>query len=196
MSLFANAAMHLVNTIGSFVLLIILLRFLLQLVRADFYNPISQFIVKATNPILVPLRRIIPSVGSLDIASLLLLYAAEVLLIAAIFWVSGSSFIPWTSLFIWAPIAIFSLILNLYFWGLILVVIASWIAPNSYNPALILVNQLIEPMMRPVRRILPNMGGLDFSPLAAFLIIQLTEILILGPIVNALGIPRGIVLGL
>lgn len=196
MSPFANAAMLLVNTIGSFVLLIILLRFLLQLVRADFYNPISQFIVKATNPILVPLRRIIPSVGSLDIASLLLLYAAEVLLIAAIFWVSGSSFIPWTSLFIWAPIAIFSLILNLYFWGLILVVIASWIAPNSYNPALILVNQLIEPMMRPVRRILPNMGGLDFSPLAAFLIIQLTEILILGPIVNALGIPRGIVLGL
>ena len=196
MSPFANAAMLLVNTIGSFVLLIILLRFLLQLVRADFYNPISQFIVKATNPILVPLRRIIPSVGSLDIASLLLLYAAEVLLIAAIFWVSGSSFIPWTSLFIWAPIDIFSLILNLYFWGLILVVIASWIAPNSYNPALILVNQLIEPMMRPVRRILPNMGGLDFSPLAAFLIIQLTEILILGPIVNALGIPRGIVLGL
>jgi YggT family protein len=196
MSPFANAAMPLVNTIGSFVLLIILLRFLLQLVRADFYNPISQFIVKATNPILVPLRRIIPSVGSLDIASLLLLYTAEVLLIAAIFWVSGSSFIPWISLLIWAPIAIFSLILNLYFWGLILVVIASWIAPNSYNPALILVNQLIEPMMRPVRRILPNMGGLDFSPLAAFLIIQLTEILILGPLVNALGIPRGIVLGL
>ncbi len=196
MSPFANAAMLLVNTIGSFVLLIILLRFLLQLVRADFYNPISQFIVKATNPILMPLRRIMPSVGSLDIASLLLLYAAEVLLIAAIFWVSGSSFIPWASLFIWAPVAIFSLILNLYFWGLILVVIASWIAPNSYNPALILVNQLIEPMMRPVRRILPNMGGLDFSPLVAFLIIQLTEILILGPIVNALGIPRGIVLGL
>lgn len=196
MSPLSNAAMLLANTFGSFVLLIVLLRFLLQLVRADFYNPISQFIVKATNPILAPLRRLIPSIGSLDIASLLLLYVAEVLLIAAIFWISGSQFIPWTSLLIWAPIAIFSLILNLYFWGLIITVIASWIAPNSYNPALILVNQLLEPVMRPIRKILPNMGGLDFSPIAVFLIIQLTEILVLNPLAGALGIPRGIVFGL
>lgn len=192
----STAAMLLINSIGSLVLLIIVLRFLLQLVRADFYNPISQFIIKATNPLLVPLRRVIPGLGGLDMASLVLAYAAQAIIIMLIFMVNGFNQLPWLNIFIWAPIGIISLLLNIYFWGLIIMVVASWVAPNSYNPALILVNQIIEPLMRPIRKIMPDLGGIDLSPIVVFLAIQMTEILILVPLAQSLGVPRGIFFGL
>lgn len=169
----------LINTLGSLALLVFLLRFLLQLVRADFYNPISQFIVKATNPILVPARRIIPGYGGLDLASLLLVYAIQVLILALLAF-TGSPFpISWSALLLIAPFKIALLVLNLYFWGLIIVVVASWIAPNSYNPALILINQLLEPVMRPIRRIMPDLGGIDLSPIVLFLAIQILEVVVI-----------------
>lgn len=195
MSPISQASLLLINTVGGFFLLIVILRFLLQLVRADFYNPLSQFIVKVTNPVLVPLRRIIPGIAGLDIASLILAYAIQVGIMAFILWLSFD-FIPWGNLFLWAPLALVSLLLKIYFWGLIIMVIASWIAPNSYNPALILINQILEPVMRPIRNLLPNLGGIDFSPIAIFLAIQMIEILVLGPIAQALSLPRGLVMGL
>ncbi|MDO6805862.1 YggT family protein, partial [Wenyingzhuangia sp. 1_MG-2023] len=94
----------LVNTIGSMVLLIFLLRFLLQLVRADFYNPISQFILRFSNPLLVPLRRVIPGFGGLDIASLVLTYLAQLLLMVAILMIAGQFMLPWGYLLVWALI--------------------------------------------------------------------------------------------
>lgn len=177
-----NAAMDisslLINTLGSMALLIFLLRFLLQLVRADFYNPISQFIVKATNPLLIPLRRIIPGYGGLDISSLLLVYAIQVLMLVALVFASGQTQIPWLAFAVLAPFKMLLLILNIYFWGLIIVVIASWVAPNSYNPALILINQIIEPVMRPIRKLMPDLGGIDLSPIVLFLGIQILEVVI------------------
>lgn len=168
----------LVNTIGSLVILVFILRFLLQLVRADFYNPISQFIVKASNPVLVPMRRIIPGYGGMDIASLVLAYAAQVLAIIMLYWVAGQFVLPWINIFVEAPFRLILLVLDIYFWGLIIIVVASWIAPNSYNPALILVSQIVEPVMRPVRRLIPNLGGLDLSPIFLFLGIQIAEVLV------------------
>ena len=193
MSPISQASLLLINTIGGFFLLVVILRFLLQLVRADFYNPLSQFIVKATNPVLIPLRRIIPGFAGLDVASLILAYAIQVGVMAVIFWLSFA-FIPWGNILLWAPLALVSLLLNIYFWGLIIMVVASWIAPNSYNPALILINQILEPVMRPIRNLLPNLGGIDFSPIAIFLAIQMIEILVLGPIAQALNLPRGLVM--
>ena len=132
-------------------MLVVILRFLLQLVRADFYNPISQFIVKVTHPALIPLRRIIPGLGGLDLAALLLAYLVQTAIIALIFGIKYHATVamPWASFLLWAPIGLLSLILNIYFWGLIIIVVASWIAPNSYNPALILINQIMEPVVRP-----------------------------------------------
>lgn len=174
----------LVNSLGSLVILMFILRFLLQLVRADFYNPISQFIVKFTNPVLVPVRRIIPGYGGMDIASIVLAYATQVLALAMLYWVAGSFVLPWLNILVIAPFKLILLVLDIYFWGLIIVVVASWVAPNSYNPALILVNQIIEPAMRPVRRLIPDLGGLDLSPIFLFLGIQIAEILV-GSIANA-----------
>lgn len=196
MSPIKDVGMLLISSLGSIVLLIVMLRFILQLVRADFYNPISQFIVKFTSPILVPLRRIIPGYGGFDLASLLLAYFVQVLIIALIFWVTSQPSMPWVSFLLWAPIGLLSLMLNIYFWGLIIIVVSSWIAPNSYNPALILINQIMEPAIRPIRRIMPDLGGIDLSPIILFLSIRMVEILVVTPIASSLGVPRGIFFGL
>ncbi len=196
MSPLNNVGMLLISSLGSIVLLVIVLRFLLQLVRADFYNPISQFIVKFTSPILVPLRRIIPGYAGFDLASLLLAYVVQVIIVALIFLVTSQPVMPWASFFLWAPIGLLSLVLNIYFWGLIIIVVSSWIAPNSYNPALILVNQIMEPAIRPIRRIMPDLGGIDLSPIIMFLTIRMVEILVVTPIASSMGVPRGIFFGL
>lgn len=194
MSPFSQVGMLIINTIGSLVLLVFLLRFLLQLVRADFYNPISQFIVKFSNPLLVPLRRIIPGFGGMDVASLLLAYATQVLVICLALFVSGYE-IPWGNVFVWAAIGMLGLVLNVYLWGIIIVAIASWIAPNSYNPALILLNQILEPAVRPIRNRIPDLGGLDLSPLVVLLLIQVLEILVVHPLAVAASLPAGLILG-
>ena len=195
MSPLSQVGLLLINTAGSMILFIVMLRFLLQLVRADFYNPISQFVVKFTNPVLIPLRRVIPGFGGLDVSSLLLAYAVQLLTMAAIILVAGYG-VPWPSLFIWAVIGIASLLLNIYFWGLIVIVVASWIAPNSYNPALILVNQILEPVIRPIRSKMPDLGGLDLSPIVVFLLIQIVEIMVLRPLASMTGVPGGLIFGL
>lgn len=195
MSPLSQVGLLLINTAGSMILFIVMLRFLLQLVRADFYNPISQFVVKFTNPILIPLRRVIPGFGGLDVSSLLLAYGVQLLTMAAIILVAGYG-VPWPKLFIWAVIGIASLLLNIYFWGLIVIVVASWIAPNSYNPALILVNQILEPVIRPIRSKMPDLGGLDLSPIVVFLLIQVVEIMVLRPLASMTGVPGGLIFGL
>lgn len=197
MSPLSQAGLLLINSIGSLILLIIVLRFLLQLVRADFYNPLSQMIVKFTNPMLIPLRRIIPGFGGLDIASLVLAFIAQYLLITLIAMVAyGTAALPWVAMLGWTLLGLVKLIFNIYFWGMIIMVIASWVAPNSYNPALILINQLLDPLMRPIRNVMPDMGGLDLSPLVLILGLQVLEVLLINPMAVALSVPGGLILGL
>jgi YggT family protein len=197
MSPLSQAGLLLINSIGSLILLIIVLRFLLQLVRADFYNPLSQMIVKFTNPMLIPLRRVIPGFGGLDIASLVLAFIAQYLLITLIAMVAyGTAALPWVAMLGWALLGLVKLIFNIYFWGMIIMVIASWVAPNSYNPALILINQLLDPLMRPIRNVMPDMGGLDLSPLVLILALQVLEVLLINPMAVALSVPGGLILGL
>ena len=197
MSPMSQVGLLLINSIGSLILLIIFLRFLLQLVRADFYNPLSQMIVKFTNPMLIPLRRVIPGFGGLDVASLVLAFAAQYLLIMLILVVAGYGLnLPWVMMLGWSAVGLLKLVMNIYFWGMLIMVIASWVAPNSYNPALILINQLLEPVVAPVRRIMPDMGGLDLSPLIVLLGIQVLEILLLSPMAMALQVPSGLILGI
>jgi YggT family protein len=96
----------------------------------------------------------------------------------------------------WAAIGVLSLLLKIYFWGLLITVIASWVAPNSYNPVLILINQILEPAIKPIRKMMPDMGGIDLSPIIAFLLIQVLEILVVKVLVQASGMPSGLVLGI
>lgn len=178
MSQLSQAMILVVQTLGSLYLLIVLLRFILQLVRADFYNPLSQFIVRATHPLLRPLRRIIPSVGGIDLASLVLALLVQVALMAAILMIAIGTIGNPLQLVIWALVGITGLFLNIFFWALIISVILSWVAPGSHNPGAQLVSQICEPVLAPFRKLLPSMGGLDISPIFAFLAIKLLEMLV------------------
>jgi YggT family protein len=169
-----DAAIFIIKTLGSLYLLIVLMRFILQLVRANFYNPLCQFIVKATQPLLKPLRRVIPSMFGLDMSSLVLALILQMLLIAVILSLKGFV-VDWVLLVPWALIALFALFLNIIFWAMIISVILSWVAPGSHNPGAELVAQITEPVLAPFRRIIPNLGGLDISPIFAFIVIQLLQ---------------------
>ena len=169
-----DAAIFVIQTLGSLYLLIVLLRFILQLVRANFYNPLCQFAVKATQPLLKPLRRVIPSMFGLDMSSLVLALIVQMALFAVILLLSGYS-VDVLFLAPWALIGIFALFLKILFWAMIISVILSWVAPGSHNPGAELVQQITEPVLAPFRRIIPTLGGLDISPIFAFIALQLLQ---------------------
>ena len=174
-----TAAVYVLQTLGSLYLLIVLMRFVLQLVRANFYNPICQFIVKATQPLLKPLRRIIPSVFGLDMSSLVLAILVQMALMALTLLLTyGTTGNP-LQLVIWSLIGVTALFLKIFFFALIISVILSWVAPGSHNPGAELVNQICEPALAPFRRILPSMGGLDISPILAFMVLKLIDMLVI-----------------
>ncbi|ANF88827.1 MULTISPECIES: YggT family protein [Pseudomonas] len=169
-----DAAIFIIQTLGSLYLLIVLMRFILQLVRANFYNPLCQFVVKATQPLLKPLRRVIPSLFGLDMSSLVLALLLQILLFVVILMLNGYQ--AFTVLLLpWGLIGIFSLFLKIIFWSMIISVILSWVAPGSRSPGAELVAQITEPVLAPFRRLIPNLGGLDISPIFAFIAIQLLQ---------------------
>jgi|GEM_PF-5641 len=174
-----GAAVFLIDFAFSVYIFIVLTRFVLQLARADFYNPISQFVLRATNPLLAPLRRIIPGYRGLDIASLvliLILIVAKALMLLTI-QTGGLPAGIGPQLLVYTLRELASLILDYVFWAVLVRVILSWVAPDPSNPVVRVVIQITEPLMAPVRRLLPDMGGLDLSPLIVLLGVQLLKIL-------------------
>lgn len=164
--------LDLVQIIGSLYITLVLLRFILQVCRADFYNPISQFIVKATNPLLIPLRRVIPSIRGLDSASLALALLLQIILVLVINQIPlGHLGEIFGQVLAAALIQLLNAVVQLYTWALIIIVIISWVAPGSYHPGAQLLAQITEPLLAPIRRILPPMGGLDLSPMVLMLVL-------------------------
>ena len=182
----ATPAVFLVQVVFGLYATLVLLRFLLQWVRADFYNPLSQFIVKATKPTLNPLRRIIPSVSGLDIASLVLAWLVITLEQLAILAISGLGFQPTAASLLAIP-ELLSLTINIFLFAILIGVIISWINPGSYNPAIGLIHSLTEPLLAPVRRRMPDMGGLDLSPMVVMVGLVLLEMLLVPPLRDLLG---------
>ncbi|NNB52925.1 YggT family protein [Pseudomonas fragi] len=183
-----GAAIFVIQTLGSLYLLIVLLRFILQLVRANFYNPLCQFIVKATQPLLKPLRRVIPSVFGLDMSSLVLAILVQMVIFAVVLTLSYMSF-NILGLLLWAIIGVTALFLKVFFFAMIISVILSWVAPGSVSPGAELVNQITEPALAPFRRFLPSMGGLDISPILAFMVIQLIQSFVIPPLAMYVAMP-------
>ncbi len=146
---------------------IILLRFFLQYFRADFFNPMSQFTIKATDPLIKPIRQILPSVAGLDLSTLLLAYLFSLLSI----FIKLGSFDPILSFLILGIIQLLQNILSLFVFLVFARIILSWIAPPGHHPVASLVEQLTEPLIAPIRRSLPPMGGFDFSPMILLIII-------------------------
>jgi len=185
-----TAAVYVLQTLGSLYLLIVLMRFVLQLVRANFYNPLCQFIVKATQQLLKPLRRIIPSLFGLDMSSLVLAILVQLALMALTLLLTYGTTGNFVQLLIWAIIGVTALFLKIFFFALIISVILSWVAPGSHNPGAELVNQICEPALAPFRRLLPNLGGLDISPILAFMVLKLLDMLVINNLAAMTGMPE------
>ncbi len=175
-----NAGQFLVQTLFGVYILIVMMRFLLQWLRADFYNPVSQFLVKATQPVLKPMRRYIPGIAGVDVSALVLMLVLkfiEVKLLLALQGYGGA--LPGVLLLAIAGLA--GLAVNVFFYAIIIQVVMSWVNPGLHNPVTNLVYSLTEPLLRPARRLIPPMGGFDFSPIAAIIALKLAEMLVIAP---------------
>lgn len=179
-----NPIVFIIDVIFSTYILAVLVRFILQTQRADFYNPIAQFLVKITNPPLKPLRRIIPGIGGIDNASIFLLIVLQMTSTALTLTIGGGGLPKFGGLFFMSIAALVSLVINTFLFGILIQVIISWINPNSYNPALGLLNSLCEPVLAPFRRIIPAVSGFDLSPLVAMIALQVLNMLLVPPIRN------------
>ena len=195
MGAFSEITGYLVQTLLSLYLVAMLLRFLLQLVKADFYNPISQFLVKATNPLVVPMRRVIPGFEGLDIATLVLALLLQTVAIVVLLLINGLGIPNILLILAWAALGLVGLLVNIYFFALLATIILSWVAAGSGHPAIYLLHQITEPVMAPFRRILPAMGGLDLSPILVFIMINVLQIALRHVAAN-IGLHPALVIGL
>jgi YggT family protein len=186
MNHFGDAATFVVETVFGLYLMAVMLRFFLQYVRADFYNPISQFLVKVTQPPLRPLRRFIPSYGNLDTASLVLMFTIQFAEIWLVFALRGAVLSAFPMLIL-SFAFLLEAALNLFFFAILIRVILSWLGPQGPNPVLSIIDSLTGPMLNRTRRMLPalSMGGLDLTPLLVLMALHLGKLLLVRPIAEA-----------
>ncbi len=168
------------QTLLDLYILTFVLRILLQAVRADFRNPISQFVVKVTDPLVLPIRRFVPPIGPVDTATLLIALALQALLTGVLLSVACTTGPNPLQLVGLSVIRLARLTLNIYFFLIIAQVIISWVAAGQYNPMFALLSQVVEPALRPIRRLIPPIAGVDLSPLFAIIAIQVFLLLLSG----------------
>lgn len=182
-SYLTNPVVFLLNTIFSLYILAVMLRFLLQWVHADFRNPVAQALVKVTNPPLKPLRRFIPGLGGIDLAAVILMLIIQVLALALIAAVVDIQYTP-LALVLTAVAELLALLINVFLFSILIQVIISWVNPGAYNPVMAMLYSLNEPILRPARRLIPPLGGLDLSPLVAAVALQVLKMLLIPPILH------------
>lgn len=187
-SYLTNPAIFLIQTLFGLYILVVMLRFLLQMVRADFHNPISQFVVKVTNPVIRPMRRIVPGLFGMDLSSLVVAWLLKSAELALALLITGLPHNP-AGAFLWALPGLVALLINIYLFSILIIVILSWVNPGSYNPVTAVLYQLTEPVMRPARNILPPISGLDLSPMLVMIGLVLLEMLLLPPLRLLTGSP-------
>ena len=192
----SNAGVFLVQTVFGLYLTLVIIRFMLQLAKADFYNPLAQAVVKMTQLFVTILQKVMPRTGRFSLATLVLAFLVQLLLIVVVLLIAGFDLPNPMSLAIWSLIGLASQVLDLLFFAILASIVLSWLAPQTNHPGAYLLHQLTEPVMSPVRRMLPNLGGLDFSPILVFIMINLVDMLVIQNAASTFGMPRGLVLGL
>jgi len=185
MQYITNASIYLVDVLFSLALYVVLLRFWMQWVRADFRNELGQFVITVTNPLVMPLRKIVPSIRTIDSATLLLAYIIALLKIAALltltYGVSPVALFP--GVLVTALGILLQSTIYLFMAAIFIGIVASWVAPHSYHPILMVVRSIGEPILTPARRIIPPIAGIDLSPILVFLFLNLCLILVAGPLI-------------
>ncbi len=180
-SYMTNPIIFIIDTVFSLYILAIVLRFLFQWTRADFYNPISQFLVKMTHPPLKLFRRFVPSIGKIDTSSILLALTLQMLADFSILALKGVM-VSIPALIILSFSQLVSLFINVFVFAVFARAILSWFDPGNYNPATSLLHSITEPLLSLCRKVIPDLGGMDLSPLAALVFLQLAKMMILPPL--------------
>ncbi|MFO1417760.1 MAG: YggT family protein [Methylotetracoccus sp.] len=174
-------AVFLIDTLFGLYLFALVLRFLFQWFNADYYNPISQFVVKITHPPLRLLRRVIPSIGRIDTANIVLMLAVQMLASYLLMLLQGVD-LGIAALAVFSISQLLDLILNILFFSVVIAAVLSWFHVSRYNPAVALLYSLTEPMLRWSRKLLPPMSGIDLSPMIPIIGIQLVKMLVMPPL--------------
>jgi YggT family protein len=174
----ANPLEFLVTTLLGLYILAVMLRFLLGLVRADFYNPVSQFLVRITNPLLVPMRKVIPTVGKFDSSAVVLMLVLQLLSVLIVVALRGAG-VSFVAVLAFAIGELLMLLINIFLFAIIVQVILSWVSPGTYSPVNAILYSLTNPVLQPFRRIIPPLSGIDLSPLFALIALQVARMLIL-----------------
>jgi len=177
----SDPIIFLLDTVFSFYILAVLIRFLLQWVGGDFYNPISQFLVKITHPILRILRRYIPAIGKIDTSSVVLLLVLQMISDSIVLTLKGLSF-SFAALALLSFSQLISLLINIFVFAIFARAILSWLNPGTFNAASNLLYSLTEPLLATCRRMVPDLGGIDLSPLIVLVGLQLAKMLIIPPL--------------
>ncbi len=185
---FTNPLIFLIKTLFGLYITLVIIRFLLQWARADFYNPISQFVVKLTSPVLRPLRKVIPGYAGLDLSAVVLAWVLKASELALLSILMGLGRNPLAALG-WALPGLVSLIISLFLFAVLIRVILSWVNPDPYNPAVMLLSDVTDPIMRPAQRLIPPMSGIDLSPMVVMIGLVLLEMLLLPPLRLLTGSP-------
>ena len=194
-SYFTSPITLIITTLFDLYVLVVLLRFMLQLMRADPHNSIARFVIKATTPPLKYLRRVVPNVAGQDAAAIVLcliitfakfvlldLLGTEVVQINnTIAYIGGVGYL---GLVIYSIADLVSLFLSVFLIAILIQVILSWVNPGFYNPVIGLVNTMVTPVLRPIQKLIPAVGGIDLSPLFAILMIMVAKMLLIPPLMN------------
>lgn len=175
----ATAIVFVINALTSLYLLVLLLRFWLPWLQADFRNPLAQGILRLTSPLVIPVRRIVPPFGRLDTATILVAFIIQYIAVLLMMLVVGQT----AGI---APIAVTAIVklvvlsINLFVYAIFIRIILSWISQGGYNPATAIITTLTEPVLRPFRRLVPPLGGFDISPIFAIILLVAATIIVNG----------------
>ena len=181
----SSAIVFIVNALTSLYLLVLLLRFWMPWLRADFRNPLAQGILRFTSPLVVPVRRLVPSFGRLDTATVLVAFVIQYLTVLLLLLILGQS-ASIAAISLTAVVKLVVLSINLFVFAIFIRIILSWVGQGGYNPATAIITTLTEPVLRPFRRIIPAMGGFDISPIFAVILLMAATIVVNG--FNPLGL--------
>jgi YggT family protein len=182
-----DALTFIFRTLLDLYIITFLLRFILQWIRADFRNPLTQFILKITNPLVIPARRLIPAAGGIDTATLVIVILLELLMTIVMINLACVGAPSIVQILMLTTLRLIYLTMRIYLFIILIYVILGWVSPGSYNPAVNLLAAIAEPILKPLRRIIPSIGGLDLSPLFALIGIQaLTMVLPIGQVMSGM----------
>ncbi|MES2141370.1 MAG: YggT family protein [Pseudomonadota bacterium] len=179
---FNNAGLFLIQSIFSLYIFILLLRVVLQWVHTNSHNPLFILVAKLTNPPLKPICRVIPSFHGIDLAAILLLLGLEAIKIAFLVWLQVNATPHLGGLFVIAFAELLNQLINIFFYSTLAITILSWVSPLASGPLIEILVRISEPLIRPIRGILPNFSGFDFSPLVLIIGLKLLTILLVQPL--------------